>query len=308
MIDLKCGDCLELMKDIPDGSIDLILCDLPYGTIGGMGKGIKKYERLERSKIWDIKLDLNKLFQEYERILRENGTIILFSQEPYTSELRTYKKSNIEFAYPLIWKKNHFANCLFSKKAPVSYFEDLSVFYKKYDTNNCNELRKYFKELQIYLGKSKKDIMEVLGQKADHTFRTDSTQFKICTKETYEEMVLKFEINKWNKFKTYDDLKKINKKYEKTFNLPYDKKIKSNILEYKKDNTRLHPTQKPIAILEDLIKTYTNENDLVLDNCMGSGSTGVACINTNRNFIGIELDENYFNIAKERIEKEMKKL
>lgn len=302
-IDLRHGDCLELMKDIPSGSIDLILCDLPYGTIGGMGSGIKKYERLEKSKNWDIKLDLNELFQQYERMLRENGIIILFSQEPYTSELRSYKINNIEFAYPLIWKKNHFANCLFSKKAPVNYFEDLSVFYKKYDTNNCNELRRYFKELQNYLGKNKKEIIKDLGQKADHTFRTNSMQFKICTKETYEEMILKFEINKWDKFKSYDELKKINKKYEKIFNLPYNKKIKSNILEYKKDNTGLHPTQKPIALLEDLIKTYTNENDLVLDNCMGSGSTGLACVNTNRNFIGIELDENYFNIAKERIEK-----
>lgn len=303
MVDLRCGDCLELMKDIPSGSIDLILCDLPYGTIGGMGSGIKKYERLEKSKNWDIKLDLNELFQQYERMLRENGIIILFSQEPYTSELRSYKINNIEFAYPLIWKKNHFANCLFSKKAPVNYFEDLSVFYKKYDTNNCNELRRYFKELQNYLGKNKKEIIKDLGQKADHTFRTNSMQFKICTKETYEEMILKFEINKWDKFKSYDELKKINKKYEKIFNLPYNKKIKSNILEYKKDNTGLHPTQKPIALLEDLIKTYTNEKDLVLDNCMGSGSTGVACLNTNRNFIGIELDEKYFTIAKERIEK-----
>ena len=117
MIDLKCGDCLELMKDIPNGSVDLILCDLPYGTIGGMGKGIKKYERLEKSRKWDKQIDTNKLFKQYERILRENGIIVLFSQEPYTSKLRTYKINNIEFLYPLIWKKNHFANCLFSKKS-----------------------------------------------------------------------------------------------------------------------------------------------------------------------------------------------
>ena len=174
MIDLRQGDCLELMKDIPDGSIDLILCDLPYGTIGGMGKGIKKYERLEQSEKWDTQLDMGKMFTEYERILRENGNIILFSQEPYTSKLRTYKQDNIEFAYPLIWKKDHFANCLFSKKAPVNYFEDLSVFYKKYDTNNCNELRIYFKELKKHINKNKKEIIEILGQKADHTFRIDS--------------------------------------------------------------------------------------------------------------------------------------
>ena len=116
MVDLRCGDCLELMKDIPSGSIDLILCDLPYGTIGGMGSGIKKYERLEKSKNWDIKLDLNELFQQNERMLRENGIIILFSQEPYTSELRSYKINNIEFAYPLIWKKIILLIAYFLKK------------------------------------------------------------------------------------------------------------------------------------------------------------------------------------------------
>ena len=301
MIDLRQGDCLELMKDIPDGSIDLIVCDLPYGTIGGMGKGIKKYERLEQSEKWDTQLDMGKMFTEYERILRENGNIILFSQEPYTSKLRTYKQDNIEFAYPLIWKKDHFANCLFSKKAPVNYFEDLSVFYKKYDTNNCNELRIYFKELKKHINKNKKEIIEILGQKADHTFRIDSMQFKICTEETYNEMIEKLNINEWQEFKSYDELKNINKKYDRVFNLPKNSKIKSNVLEYKKDYQGLHPTQKPIALLEDLIKTYSNKDDIVLDNCMGSGSTGVACVNTNRNFIGIEIDENYFNIAKERI-------
>lgn len=298
------GDCLEVMKDIPSGSVDLILCDLPYGTIGGMGKNIKKYERLEQSKKWDAQLDIDKMFIEYERILRENGNIILFSQEPYTSKLRTYKATNIEFAYPLIWKKDHFANCLISKKAPVSYFEDLSIFYKKYDTNNCNELRKYFKKMQKHINKNKKEIMEILGQKADHTFRTDSMQFKLCTEETYNEMIENLNIDEWQEFKKYEELKKINEKYNRTFNLPQNSKIKSNILEYKKDYQGLHPTQKPIALLEDLIKTYTNKNDLVLDNCMGSGSTGVACKHTNRNFIGIELDDNYFEIAKKRIEEE----
>ena len=232
MIDLRCGDCLEIMKDIPDGSIDLILCDLPYGTMKGASLDGWK----NQTTYWDIQLDINKMFIEYERILRENGILILFSQEPYTSKLRTYKQDNIEFTYPLIWKKNHFANCLFSKKAPVNYFEDLSVFYKKYDTNNSNELRKYFKDLKNYIGKNKKEIINILGQKADHTFRTDSMQFKICTEQTYNEMIEKLNIDKWDKFKKYIELKKINKKYEKIFNLPNNSKIKSNILEYKKEN------------------------------------------------------------------------
>lgn len=304
MIKLYKGDCLELMKDIPDGSIDLILCDLPYGTIGGMGKGIKKYERLEQSEKWDTQLDIDKMFAEYERVLRENGNIILFSQEPYTSKLRTYKATNVEFAYPLIWKKDHFANCLIANKAPVSYFEDLSVFYKKYDSQCLNPLREYAKKIFGYIGKTKKQIIEEIGQSADHFFRINTMQFSICTKETYVKLIEIYEINRMDGFISYEQMKKMNKKANRVFNLPENRKIKSNILEYKKDYQGLHPTQKPVALLEDLIKTYTNENETVLDNCMGSGSTGVACKHTNRRFIGIELDDNYFEIAKKRIEEE----
>lgn len=304
MIKLYKGDCLEVMKDIPDGSIDLILCDLPYGTIGGMGKGIKKYERLEQSEKWDTQLDIDKMFAEYERVLRENGNIILFSQEPYTSKLRTYKATNIEFAYPLIWKKDHFANCLIANKAPVSYFEDLSVFYKKYDSQCLNPLREYAKKIFGYIGKTKKQIIEEIGQSADHFFRINTMQFSICTKETYVKLIEIYEINRMDGFISYEQMKKMNKKANRVFNLPENSKIKSNILEYKKDYQGLHPTQKPIALLKDLIKTYSNENDVILDNCMGSGSTGVACKHTNRKFIGIELDDNYFEIAKKRIEEE----
>lgn len=305
MIDLRHGDCLEVMKKIPDGSIDLILCDLPYGTMKGASLDGWK----NQTTYWDTQLDINKMFFEYERVLRENGSIILFSQEPYTSKLRTYKQDNIEFAYPLIWKKDHFANCLFSKKAPVNYFEDLSVFYKKYDSKNLNELRLYFNDLMGYINKPKKDIIKLIGQKADHCFRTTSMQFKMCTQETYNDMIEHLKINEWEGFKSYNELLKINSKYDRNFNLPEKCKIKSNVLEYKKDYQGLHPTQKPVALLEDLIKAYTNENETVLDNCMGSGSTGIACVNTNRNFIGIELDDKYFEIAKKRIEeaKEKKK-
>lgn len=120
-------DCLESMKKIPDGSIDMILCDPPYGIM--KGAGLDGWDN--QSTSWDDRLNTQILFTEYERILRENGIAILFSQEPYTSELRKQKHPNFEFAYPLIWKKDHFANALIAKKAPVSYFEDLSVFYKK---------------------------------------------------------------------------------------------------------------------------------------------------------------------------------
>lgn len=297
MIDLKQGDCLELMKEIPDGSVDMILCDLPYGTM--MGAGLDGWDRTKTA--WDKRLNTDVLFVEYERIIRENGMIILFSQEPYTSELRNKNHPNIEFAYPLIWKKDHFANALISKKAPVSYFEDLSVFYKKYDFQNMNPLRQYSTDLMKWLGISKKQIIDVIGQKADHFFRVESTQYKLCTQSTYDDLIRKFHIDTWCGFMTYTELSAVNSRFQRVFNLPDSQKFIGNVLEFRKDYQGLHPTQKPVALLEYLVKTYTNEGDLVLDNCMGSGSTGVACVNTGRSFIGMELDEGYFEIAKKRI-------
>lgn len=300
MIDLRHGDCLELMKDIPNGCVDLIICDLPYGTM--KGAGLDGWDK--KTTAWDDRLNTDVLFAAYDRILRENGIAILFSQEPYTSELRKYNHPNIEFAYPLIWKKNHFANALISKKAPVSYFEDMTVFYKKYDFQSLNPLRKYSADLMKWIGLKKKQIIEVIGQKADHFFRVDSSQYKLCSAATYDELISKFGIDKWENFKPYTELSAVNSKFNRVFNLPEGKACIGNILDFKKDYSKYHPTQKPVALLEYLIKTYTNEGDTVLDNCMGSGSTGVACIRTNRNFIGIELDEHYFNIAKSRIESE----
>lgn len=288
------------MKDIPDGSVDMILCDLPYGTIKGMP--IEGYKaRGERSTAWDDKIDTKTLFAEYERILREGGTAILFSQEPYTSELRTQKAENLEFAYPLVWKKNHFANALITKKAPVSYFEDLSVFYKKYDSQLLNPLRQYSARLLQYIGKTKSEIIEKVGQRADHFFRVDSMQFSLCTEKTYQELIERFGIDHMEGFKTFAECEEIERTFKRTFNLPDGQKHIGNVLEFRKDYQRYHPTQKPVPLLEYLIKTYTNPGDVVLDNCMGSGSTGVACVNTGRKFIGMELDKEYFDIAVRRI-------
>jgi site-specific DNA-methyltransferase (adenine-specific) len=290
------------MKDIPDGSVDMILCDLPYGTIKGMQiDGYKN--RGNNATEWDEVIDTKKLFSEYERILRMNGVAILFSQEPYTSYLRTFKSENFNFLYPMIWKKDHFANALISKKAPVSYFEDLNVFSKKYDKQNIHPLRKYFSSVMKFINASScNDVNLILGhRRAEHCFYTGSTQFKLCTEKTYQELIDKLHINNMKCFKTFKELKQIDKKYQRVFNLQNDSKFIGNVLEFKKDYEGLHPTQKPVKLLEYLIKIYTNENDLVLDSCMGSGSTGVACLNTGRKFIGIEKDDKYFEISKERI-------
>ena len=293
------GDCLELMRDIPDGSIDMILCDLPYGTMKGAPlDGWKK-----QTIAWDERLNTSQLFLSYERVLRENGVCIVFSQEPYTSELRKHRTLNLDFAYPLIWKKDHFANALMSKKAPVSYFEDLSVFFKTYDRQLLNPLRAYAKNILCFIGKTKKQIVEQIGQKADHFFRTDSMQFALCSKATYQELTDTFHIDHMDGYKPYSECEEIYKSFRRTFNLPQDSAYFGNVLEFKKDYQRLHPTQKPVALLEYLVKTYTNEGDTVLDNCMGSGITGVACANTGRRFIGIEKDDHWFEVARDRIER-----
>lgn len=301
-IQLLQGDCLELMKDIPDGSIDMILCDLPYGTIKGMQ--IDGYKaRGDNATAWDEKLNTTFLFSEYERILRENGICILFSQEPYTSEIRRHQTANFEFAYPLIWKKDHFANALISKKAPVSYFEDITVFFKKYDRQCLNPLRQYFSDVLAFIGaESCKDVNKALGhRRAEHCFYIDSMQFGLCTESTYQELNDRFHIDKMEGFKPFSECEAIYKSFRRTFNLPEGQKFTGNVLEFKKDYQGFHPTQKPVALLEHLVNTYTNPGDLVLDNCMGSGSTGVACVNTGRRFIGIELDKGYFEIAEKRI-------
>lgn len=289
------GDCLEEMKMIPDSSVDLILCDPPYGIIKNLN--IEGYKNADTT--WDDKLDMNSMFEQYNRILRPMGTIILFSQEPYTSEIRTYKSSSIKFCYPLIWLKNHFANAFACKKAPVSYFEDISVFTKLYDSQHSDKLRIYARLVFEYIGKTKREIMNVIGQSVDHFFRYDTLQHSLCTEKTYNALIETYGIDNMPGFMPYCQLKKLQ--CQKTFNLPKDTKLISNVFTFNKENTRFHPTQKPIALLESLLNIYSNDGDVVLDNTMGSGSTGVACVNTNRDFIGIELNEEYFKIAERRI-------
>lgn len=226
------GDCLELMRDIPDGSVDMVLCDLPYGTT--------------QCK-WDSVISLPKLWEQYKRIIKNNGAIILFSAEPFTSMLIT---SNLDmFRYDIIWQKEQGTDFLNANRKPLRAHENICVFYRRMPTFNkqCGKGKPY---------------KAVNGNK---------------------------DTSCWGEFKQ---------------GMCTDSDGSRNPLTVLKFNRErgLHPTQKPVPLMEYLIRTYTNEDETVLDNCMGSGSTGVACMNTNRNFIGIELDENYFNIAKQRIE------
>lgn len=253
-IKLLQGDCLELMKQIPDKSVDMILCDLPYGT---------------SASSWDKRINIEKLWSEYKRILKNNRAIVLFAQQPFTSLLIT---SNLkQYKYNWIWEKDNGTNFLNSKYCPLKITEDICVFgdgaisYVKNGENLIyNPQFSKGKPYKIISGKQKNNSAVVRGGKNG---REDIGNYK-----------------------TVND----GKRYPK------------NLIKFNRDRDKLHPTQKPVALLEYLIKTYTNEGETVLDNCMGSGSTGVACVNTNRKFIGMELEEKYFEVAKDRIANQLK--
>ena len=238
MIDLKQGDCLELMKNIPDKSVDMFLCDLPYGTT--------------QCK-WDTTISIPELWQEYNRIIKDNGAIVLFGVEPFSSQLRMGNLKN--FKYDWVWLKSRPTGHLNAKKQPMRAYEIISVFYKKQCTYNPQGL--------------------IEGEFDNNN---PSKGSKVKGEFVYGQERNNFGVSKYT-------------------NYP------KNVLQYPNPNhNTLHSTQKPVDLLEYLIMTYTNEGETVLDNCMGSGSTGVACVNTSRNFIGFELDEHYFEIAKKRIE------
>jgi len=288
------GDCLEEMKNIPDGSVDMVLTDPPYGTIKNAPS------TWDSSKTaWDTPVEHEAMLGECNRVLRTNGSLLLFSQEPYTSKLVTDTHGNLPFSYRLNWLKNDFANALLAKKAPVNYIEDICVFFKKYDTLNQHPLREYSRRIMEHVGRNLKQInTDLRHRRAEHFFYVDSTQFGLCTEDTYLQIISFYSLESLDWVLPFKELEKINRH----LNLPEGKKYKSNVLEYKKDYTGHHPTQKPVLLMEDLIKTYTNEGETVLDFTMGSGTTGVACKNLNRDFIGIELDKEYFEIAQKRIE------
>ena len=230
MIKLLQGDCLELMGGIPDKSVDLILCDLPYGVT---------------QNAWDKKIPLDILWEQYNRIIKTNGAIVLHCQQPFTAELIMSNKKM--FKYCWTWYKKQCSGFLNAKKQPLRNCEDIAVFYRKQCIYNP-QMRKGKPQLKNTGGKS--------TNYNDFTFQPHISELY------YPTTMLEFPLPRFKNG---------------------------------------HPTQKPVALLEYLIKTYTNEGDTVLDNCMGSGSTGVAAKNLNRNFVGIELNEKYFEIANKRI-------
>lgn len=305
-IELLEGDCTFEHKVIKDGSVDLILTDLPYGTVTNIASSDTVKHGMQNKTNWDCVIETEKIYEIANRILRKKGKMVLFAQQPFTTELISNQIPNLPFNYSMIWKKDHFANSLIAKKAPLNYYEDVLVFSKTHDFEGIHPLRPYFKTVIEFIGLNKKAVVEAIGQSADHCFRVDSSQFSLCTEKTYNKLIEIYGIDKMQGFRTFESISNESDGLTSTFNLWEGGKFKSNILEYNKDYEGLHPTQKPILLLEDLIKTFSNENDLVVDLTMGSGSTAIACMNTNRNFIGIEKDFNYFDVSKKRVEKKRK--
>ena len=242
-IKLYNGDCLELMKDIPDESVDMILCDLPYAVTQS-----KK----------DIRIPFEPLWEEYNRIIKDNGAILLFGQGLFYVDLVLSNRRN--FRYDIVWDKVLTSGFLNSKRMPLRKHEQIAVFYKKLPTYNP----------QFSDGKP------LHGRGSAYINKKNTN-------------------NNYGAFEQLEDTRKGS-----------TKKYPTSILSFSKPHpsTAVHRTEKPVELLEYLINTYSNENETILDNCMGSGTTGVACKQLNRNFIGIELDEKYFKIAKARIENE----
>jgi len=243
MIDLRLGDCLEVMKTIPNGSIDAIITDPPYGTTACK---------------WDSVIPFDLMWNQLNRIIKPNGAIVLFGSEPFSSALRM---SNIKnYKYDWVWQKSVGSNFAAVKYQPLKEHENISVFsISKHNYYPIKEQRRGSGEARLKNGyKSNGTVSEITG------------------------------INPNRAGKIYDKLKN-----------PSSVQYCNNRDKYR----GFHPTQKPILLMEYLIKTYTNENETVLDFTMGSGTTGVAAKNLNRNFIGIEMDQGYFDIASERINK-----
>lgn len=240
IVNLQKGDCLELMVDIPDNSVDLILCDLPYGTTACK---------------WDSIIPFEPLWAQYRRIVSDKGAIVLTASQPFTTALIASNLS--DFKYCWVWRKSKGAGFLNAKNAPVKMHEDIAVFSKGTTANRSKRRMSYNPQGLVRVDRKRKQpvVCDSVGTRPSR--QSDYVQ----------------------EFAGYP----------------------STIIDIPNDGSGLHPTQKPVALMEYLIRTYTNEGETVLDNCMGSGTTGVACVNTGRNFIGIEKNREYFKIARRRI-------
>ena len=320
------GDCLELLPQLPDKSVDLVLCDLPYGTTECK---------------WDSVLPMERLWKEYRRLLRCNGVAALFAAQPFTTTL--INSNRPAFRYCWYWLKNTATGFAFARYQPMRKIEEVAIFVcnvpGKDNTEQHKALRAYMLEELKESGLTRSEINGILGNSMSSHYFTRGSQFAIPPREQWE----KLQAATGRFSRSWDDVREEYKAelgghrggpqiynpqglqivtdpkpkrrlamqadsvYKMdTLMQEYTPKYKNwpvNVLQFQKESG-LHPTQKPVPLLEYLVRTYTNPGDTVLDNCMGSGSTGVACLRAGRHFVGMEKDPHYFQIAKERLEKE----
>ena len=313
------NNCFDMFPNIHKKSIDLVLVDLPYG---------------QSACEWDIEIDLKLMWENLKRICKDNCQYVFFTTVKFGNKLINSNPS--WFRYDLVWEKSNSVGYLCANKMPLRSHEMILIFNSQntddIELNRNLEMREYAKKVKEYINKSLIQINTDFGnRKVEHFFYFVSSQFCLPTKETYDKLIELYEINKMDGFLTYDQMKFESVKYvynaQKTPGKPY--KIKSHkikkdvygqvevpdhenttgdrhpksIIKFHQSDEKLHPTQKPSDLCEWLIKTYSNENDVVLDFTMGSGSTIIAAINTKRNYIGIEKDKDIYEVAKKRIDR-----
>lgn len=309
------GDCLQEMKAIPDGSVDLVLTDLPYGVTAAE---------------WDTVLPLPELWMHWRRVLRPFGTVLLFGTQPFISDVISSNRR--DFSHVWYWKKDGATGHLNCHKQPMRNIEECAVFIcnkpSEDKTGQYPNARKYLQEQKKLSGLTRGQINELLGSSMASHYFTNGSQFSFPSEDAYRRLqTTGFFSLSLSELKALDEdpqekyravfnpqgVKELSRERPQTKNggqlyrgkrQRYTQKLTGfpvQLVTFDTDRPRLHPTQKPVDLLEYLIKTYTDEGMSVLDCCMGSGSTGVACVNTGRNFIGIEMDDKYFQIASERI-------
>ena len=306
------NDCLEELKQVEDNTIDLIIIDPPYN--------IDKEREWDKWKTTQLYVEfMGKIFKEIERILKPNGSFYFFHNDfEQVAKLQNNIDDNTQFSLRafIIWDKKDFRaiswknptdknklRTWFNTTEYILYYTFENDNYL-YDINKFEILRNYFEELFKFIGLSKSQIKKQIGECADHCFRFDSTQWALPTQQTYDKLIEVYKINNYCEFLEFEQIQNIYRKYIDDY-LPthkLDKHHNNIFVSNERNNGKLHPTQKPIDILERLILTSSNEGEVVLDCFMGSGSTGVAAIKNKRKFIGIERNKNYFDISKKRLE------
>ena len=309
------GDCLEVMRELPEKSINLIVADPPYNI------GKAKWDKIKNYIDW-----MGAVFLECQRVLKDNGSFYWFHNDMMQiKDLMRWIEDNTRFVFKqfIVWNKRFDGakmkpyldgyvaidmNRNYKQMAEYCLFytlqDETGLTTVMFDTNNFPTLRGYFKELQEYIGLNKKQIIEQIGQRADHCFRWNSSQWDMPTSETYQELINTFNIDKWEGFREYESLRQEYESLRYTFN---NQKTHHSVWNYEIAPKIGHVTPKPVPLIENIINHSSNPNDIILDPFIGSGTTAIAALNTGRFFIGIEKEKEYVDIANKRIKEHQEK-